>query len=75
MAIDTGDLARAMKIMGGRAQVKLFVSMPEKAAHALSDALDDLRDLDDSEINEASQMVLEILSDLQRQGVIAPSNF
>jgi hypothetical protein len=75
MAIDTGDLARAMKIMGGRAQVKLFASMPEKAAHALSDALDDLRDLDDSEINEASQMVLEILSDLQRQGVIAPSNF
>ena len=75
MEINTGDLARAMKIMGGKAQVKLFAGMPARAARGLRDVLDDLQGLNESEINEAAQTVLEIIADLQQQDFIVPSDF
>ncbi len=75
LEINTGDLARAMKIMGGKAQIKLFTSMSAKAAHSLRDALDDLQESDESEIIEAAQAVLEILAALQQHDVLAPPDF
>lgn len=64
MEINTGDLAKAIKGLGGQAQIRLFNNLSQKAAAALKDVLDDLDSMDESEIKEARDSALEILSDL-----------
>ena len=64
MEINTGDLAKAIKGLGGQAQIRLFNNLSQKAASALNDVLDDLESMDESEIKEARETAVEILSDL-----------
>jgi len=65
MEINTGDLAKSLKGMGGRAQIRIFNKLSEKAAQALKDSIEDLHSLTASELAAAQQMALEIISDLQ----------
>ena len=64
MEINTGDLARAIKGLGGQAQIRIFNNLSQKAANALKDVLDDLESIDESELKEARETAVEILSDL-----------
>jgi hypothetical protein len=59
MEINTGDLAKALKSLGGQAQIRLFNNLSQKAANALVDVLDDLDSMD-----EARDIAMDILSDL-----------
>jgi hypothetical protein len=65
MVINTGDLAKSMKCMGGRAQLRVFNNLSPKAADALKDTVEDLQSVDESELANAQQAALEIISDLQ----------
>ena len=42
MEINTGDLSKTIKGLGGQAQIRLFNNLSRKAANALKDILDDL---------------------------------
>ena len=64
MEINTADLARALKGLGGQAQIRLFNNLSPKAASALKDVLDDLDSMGESEMKEAQESAVEILSDL-----------
>ena len=70
MEINTGDLAKAIKGMGGRAQIRIFNHLPQKAANALREKLEDLDSIEASELAEAQKTALEIISDLKEQGAI-----
>jgi hypothetical protein len=48
MEINTGDLAKAIKGLGGQAQIRLFNNLSQKAASALKDVLDDLDSMEES---------------------------
>ena len=64
MEINTGDLAKALKSLGGKAQIRLFNNLSKKAASALVDVLDDLESMEESEMKDARDIALDILSDL-----------
>ena len=64
MEINTGDLAKALKSLGGKAQIRLFNNLSQKAASALVDVLDDLESIEESEMKDARDIALDILSDL-----------
>ena len=64
MEINTGDLAKALKSLGGKAQIRLFNNLSQKAASALADVLDDLESMEESEMKDARDIALDILSDL-----------
>ena len=64
MEINTGDLAKALKSLGGKAQIRLFNNLSQKAASALVDVLDDLESMEESEMKDARDIALDILSDL-----------
>ena len=64
MEINTGDLAKAIKSLGGQAQTRLFNNLSQKAASALIDVIDDLESMEESEMKEARDIALDILSDL-----------
>jgi hypothetical protein len=65
MEINTGDLARSMKCMGGQAQLKIFNNLPKKAADALKDTVEDLVSLNESDMANAQELALDIITDLQ----------
>ena len=67
MEINTGDLAKSLKGMGGQAQRRIFNNLSKKAASALKDSLEDLDSMDDAELAEIQERVLEIITDLQAQ--------
>ena len=64
MEINTGDLAKTLKSLGGQAQIMLFNNLSEKAANALVDVLNDLDSMDEEEMTEARDIALDILTDL-----------
>jgi hypothetical protein len=64
MEINTGDLAKAIKGLGGQAQIRLFNNLSHQAANALKEVLDDLDSLEESEMQEAQETALAILLDL-----------
>ena len=65
MVINTGDLAKSMKCMGGRAQLKVFNTLSKKAADALKDTVEDLQSVDESELVSAQEAALDIISDIR----------
>jgi DnaJ-domain-containing protein 1 len=67
MEINTGDLAKFMKCIGGQAQLKIFNNLPEKAADALRDTVEDLESLNESDLANAQELALEIITELQQQ--------
>ena len=64
MEINTGDLAKSIKGLGGQAQIRLFNNLSPKAASALKEVLDDLDSMQAPEMKEAQETALEILTDL-----------
>ena len=64
MEINTGDLAKSIKGLGGQAQIRLFNNLSQKAASALKEVLDDLDSMEEPEMKEAQETAIEILSDL-----------
>jgi len=64
MEINTGDLAKAIKGLGGQSQIRLFNNLSDKAANALKEVLDDLDSVGESEMQESQETALAILSDL-----------
>ena len=67
MEINTSDLAKSLKGMGGQAQIRIFNNLSKKAGYALKDTLEDLDSIDDAELAAVQEMVLDIISDLQTQ--------
>ncbi len=67
MEINTDDLAKSLKGMGGQAQIKIFDNLSKKAAHALKDTFEDLDSIDESDLAEIQETLLEIISELQEQ--------
>ena len=67
MEINTADLAKSLKGMGGQAQIKIFNNLSQKAASGLKDSLDNLDSVDKTELSEIQELVLEIISDIQTQ--------
>ena len=64
MEINTGDLAKAIKGLGGQAQIRLFNNLSRKAANALKDVIDELDPMDEAEMKEAKDIAFDILADL-----------
>lgn len=67
MAINTGELAKSLKDMGGQAQIKLFNYLSEKAAIGLKEAFEDLDQVDDAELTRIQEMAIEIITDIRNQ--------
>ena len=65
MKINTGDLAKSMKGMGGRAQLRIYTNLSQKAADALRDTVEDLESLNESDLANAQELALDIITDLQ----------
>ena len=65
MEINTGDLAKLLKGMGGQTQIKIFSNLSKKAAYGLKDSLDDLESIEEAELAEVQDMVLDIIMELQ----------
>jgi flagellar motor switch protein FliG len=51
--------------MGGQAQLKIFNNLPKKAADALKDTVEDLVSLNESDLANAQELALDIITDLQ----------
>lgn len=56
--------------MGGKAKVKIFSNLSRKAATLLKTDLDNMKSLNESEMTEAQDKVVEIISELKEQGLI-----
>ena len=67
MEINTADLAKLLKGMGGQAQIRIFNNLSKKAAFGLKDTLEDLESIDDAELAAVQNMVLEIITDSPAQ--------
>jgi FliG C-terminal domain len=64
MEINTADLAKGIKGLGGQTQKRLFSNLPRKAASALREVIDDLDSLEESEIKAAQEIALNIIAGL-----------
>ena len=65
MAINTGDLAKSMKCMGGQAQLRIYNNLSKKAADALRDTVENLASLNESDLTDAQELALDIITELQ----------
>jgi hypothetical protein len=65
MEINTGDLAKSMKCIGGQAQLRIFNNLSKKAADALKDTVEDLVSLNESDLANAQELALNIINDLK----------
>lgn len=72
--ISTVDLARALKGIEGRAQIKVFKNLPKRSAAILQETVEHLDLMRESEMTEAQEKVLMIISDLEDRGEILISN-
>jgi hypothetical protein len=72
--ISTVDLARALKGMQGEAKIKVFKNLPKRSAAILQETVQHLDLMRDSEMNEAQEKILLIISGLEEQGDIRAAN-
>ena len=72
--ISTVDLARALKGIEGKAQIKVFKNLPKRSAAILQETVEHLDLMRESEMTEAQEKVLMIISDLENRGEILVSN-
>jgi hypothetical protein len=63
--IDIEDLARAIKDMAGKVQLKIFDHLPEKGATLLFEALEQIDSIEPHEILEAQNKIGVIISELK----------
>jgi hypothetical protein len=68
--ININDLAKAIRDMEGRVQIKLFNHLPERGAALLLEALEQIDSRGQHEILKAQHKVVAILSELKDQGRI-----
>jgi hypothetical protein len=66
--ISTVDLARALKGIEGKAQIKVYKNLPKRSAAILQETVEHLDLMRDSEMNEAQEKILLIISGLEEQG-------
>jgi hypothetical protein len=72
--ISTVDLARALKGVEGDAKIKVFKNLPKRSAAILQETVEHLDLMRDSEMNEAQEKILLIISGLEQQGGIRAAN-
>jgi len=72
--ISTVDLARALKGIEGKAQIKVYKNLPERSAAILQETVEHLDLMRESEMNEAQERVLLIISGLKDNGEILRPN-
>ena len=72
--ISTVDLARALKGIEGKAQIKIFNNLPKRSAAILQETVEHLDLMRESEMTEAQEKVLIIISSLEERNEIRLSN-
>ena len=68
--ISVDDLARAIKDMEGKVQIKLFEHLPERSASLLLESIEKMDSIEPHEILAAQNKVVAIISELKNQGRI-----
>jgi hypothetical protein len=69
--INIDDLAKAIKDMDSKVQIKLFNHLPERGASLLLESVEQMDSIEPQEILEAQNKVVAIISGLKDQGRIA----
>lgn len=72
--INTTDLARAIKGLGGKTQLKILSSMPKRAASMLQQEIECIDTVDETEMQAVFEKVKNILDDLKTRGEIHSSD-
>jgi hypothetical protein len=72
--ISTVDLARALKGIEGKAQIKVFKNLPKRSAAILQETVEHLDLMRESEMTEAQEKVLLIISSLEDREQALPPN-
>ena len=72
--ISTVDLARALKGIEGDAKIKIFKNLPKRSAAILQETVEHLDLMRDSEMTEAQEKILLIISGLEAQDDIRAAN-
>ena len=72
--ISTVDLARALKGIEGEAKIKVFKNLPKRSAAILQETVEHLDLMRDSEMNEAQEKILLVISGMEEQGDIRAVN-
>lgn len=68
--IHIDDLAKTVKDMDGKAQIKIFDHLPERGALMLLEAIEQMHSIEHHEIVEAQSKFVAIMSELKDQGRI-----
>ena len=68
--INIDDLAKAIKEMDGKVQIKLFNHLPERSASLLLESMEQTDSIDPQEILAAQNKVVAAISELKNQGRI-----
>ncbi len=66
--INMDDLAKTVKDMDGKVQIKVFNHLKERSAHLLLEAIEQMDSLEHHEIEESQNKVVAIMSELNDQG-------
>ncbi len=72
--VSTVDLARALKGIEGKAQIKVFKNLPKRSAAILQETVEHLDLMRESEMDEAQEKVLLIISGLEEQDDLLAAN-
>ncbi len=72
--ISTVDLARALKGIEGKAQIKVFENLPKRSAAILQETVEHLDLMRESEMNDAQEKMLLVISDLEKQEELLSPN-
>ncbi len=65
--INTDDLAKTVKDMDGKVQIKVFNHLKERSAVLLLEAIEQMGSIEDNEIVESQNKVIAIMSELKDQ--------
>jgi hypothetical protein len=65
--ISTVDLARALKGIEGKAQIKVFKNLPKRSAAILQETVEHLDLMRESEKTEAQEKMLMVIADVEKQ--------
>jgi hypothetical protein len=72
--VSTVELAKAVKGMGGKAQLRIFKTLPKNSALLLSEKVEGFGDVGQPEIMEAQRKLVTVIVDLKRQGCVGSPN-
>jgi len=68
--INMDDLAKTVKDMDGKVQIKVFKYLPQRGASLLLEAIEQMGSIEHHEIVESQNKVVTIMSELKDQGRI-----